>query len=337
MKYIITESQMTKIVRRLNEESSREKKVKKIQKFLISKPYEYDLGDYGENEDGVDGKYGTLTKKAVEKFQRKKGFEEEEIDGLVGPDTAAAMGGDIEPVFKKKSEMSKSDETEKEDGKEDETEKEDDYSGLKGGKVKLVGNFSQEQKNNIKFMIDYMESKGLKDPLAQIGALSVISKECNFIPKSEVPYNTTANSHIRKVFGNRVPKDDKELDKLKKNPQAFFNQVYKNKNGNIYPDDGYKYRGRGFNQLTGRGNYKKYGGKIGKDLVSNPELVNNREIAAQVAVEFFTKGKITNIPKNFKNKKEAAIHFADINSGGGVSSHRTDAINASRKFDVEYT
>jgi peptidoglycan hydrolase-like protein with peptidoglycan-binding domain len=107
MKLVITESQMYKIVRRLNEGSSKEDKVKKIQQFLVDNGY--DLGDYGNNEDGIDGEYGGLTKKAVEEFQRKKGLD---VDGKVGPKTAEVMG--VEPVFKKRlkdSESKEKDET----------------------------------------------------------------------------------------------------------------------------------------------------------------------------------------------------------------------------------
>jgi hypothetical protein len=118
MKLIITESQMYKIVRRLNEGSSKEDKVKKIQQFLVDN--KYDLGDYGENGDGVDGKYGSLTKKAVEEFQRKNGLED---DGKVGPITAKAMGSQIEPVFNKKSKDSESKELEKDETPNDKVTK----------------------------------------------------------------------------------------------------------------------------------------------------------------------------------------------------------------------
>ena len=123
MKLVITESQMHKIVRRLNE-STKKDKIKKIQQFLVDKGF--DLGDFGENEDGVDGDYGNLTKKAVEKFQREKGFKEEDIDGKVGPDTAKAMGVDIEPVFGKKSKES----DEKEKDKKNVEKKDSDSSYL---------------------------------------------------------------------------------------------------------------------------------------------------------------------------------------------------------------
>jgi peptidoglycan hydrolase-like protein with peptidoglycan-binding domain len=99
MKYVITESQLIKITKKLYEEDSKESKVKKIQQFLVDKGY--DLGDYGDEEDGVDGEYGRLTRKAVEDFQKKEG--DLKVDGKVGPKTAEAMGKDIEPVFGKKS------------------------------------------------------------------------------------------------------------------------------------------------------------------------------------------------------------------------------------------
>jgi predicted chitinase len=205
------------------------------------------------------------------------------------------------------------------------------------GDVKLVGNFDDTQKRNIKLMIDYMNEKGITDPLAQIGILSVISKECNFKPKSEVSYATTSNSRIRKIFGKRVAKySDSELNSIKQDEERFFNIVYANiiGNGNEASGDGYRYRGRGFNQLTGRGNYRKYGNMIGKDLVGNPDLVNDPETAAEIAIAFFTKGKSGGSFPRFTDKEDAAGYFADINAGGGSSSHRGNAIAASTKFDV---
>jgi putative chitinase len=184
-----------------------------------------------------------------------------------------------------------------------------------------------------------MNDFGITDPMAQIGILSVIGKESNYIPKSETSYSNTAPSRIRHLFGKRVSHlSDSEINQLKKDDEKFYNLIYANTVGNgkngADDGDGYKYRGRGFNQLTGIGNYRKYGGLVGKNLVGDPDEVNDPRTAADVAIMFFTKGKKTGFPE-FKTKKEAAEYFADINAGGGTSSHRANAVKYSDKFNIK--
>jgi putative chitinase len=57
--------------------------------------------------------------------------------------------------------------------------------------------------------------------------------------------------------------------------------------GNTQVGDGAKYKGRGFIHLTGRYNYKKAGEALGLPLEKNPEMVENPNIAAKVAVWFW--------------------------------------------------
>lgn len=205
----------------------------------------------------------------------------------------------------------------------------------KNSDIKLVGGFDGEQKRNIGLIINHMNKFGIKDPLAKIGILSVISKESGFKPKSELSYAGTSNSRIKSIFGSRVAKySDSELTNLKKDPEKFFNVVYAKTAGNQGGDDGWKYRGRGLNQLTGRGNYEKYGNLIGKDLVGNPDLVNDPNVASEIAVVFLTKGKSGDSFPKFKDKKDAATYFADINAGGAVGFHRSKAVSDSDKFDL---
>lgn len=52
--------------------------------------------------------------------------------------------------------------------------------------------------------------------------------------------------------------------------------------GNIYPGDGILFHGRGIIQLTGRGNYTRYGERFGVDLVNHPELVLQPDLNAKV-------------------------------------------------------
>lgn len=210
---------------------------------------------------------------------------------------------------------------------------EDKYSG------DLTHTFSGQEARNIDLLVDAMNDFGITDPMAQIGILSVIGKESNYIPKSETSYSNTAPSRIRHLFGKRVSHlSDSEINQFKKDDEKFYNLIYANTVGNgkngADDGDGYKYRGRGFNQLTGIGNYRKYGGLVGKNLVGDPDEVNDPRTAADVAIMFFTKGKKTGFPE-FKTKKEAAEYFADINAGGGSSSHRVNAVKYSDKFDIK--
>jgi putative chitinase len=57
--------------------------------------------------------------------------------------------------------------------------------------------------------------------------------------------------------------------------------------GNTQPGDGFKFRGGGFIQLTGRANYAKYGKLIGFDLENHPEEITDVDISAKVFVEYF--------------------------------------------------
>lgn len=56
---------------------------------------------------------------------------------------------------------------------------------------------------------------------------------------------------------------------------------------NMQPGDGQRFKGRGFIQLTGRANYRAYGEALGVDLVNNPDLALDPEIAARVLARYF--------------------------------------------------
>jgi putative chitinase len=52
--------------------------------------------------------------------------------------------------------------------------------------------------------------------------------------------------------------------------------------GNTSAGDGYKYRGRGFCQITGKGNYEKFGKLLTLPLVEHPDLALGRDVAFRV-------------------------------------------------------
>lgn len=78
-----------------------------------------------------------------------------------------------------------------------------------------------------------------------------------------------------------------------RNPERLANYVYANRLGNRGENtgDGWRYRGRGPIQLTGRSNYTGCGKAIGVDLVNEPDLLLEPEIGVRAALWFWrTKG-----------------------------------------------
>ena len=76
-------------------------------------------------------------------------------------------------------------------------------------------------------------------------------------------------------------------------PEKIANRVYSSRmgNGNEASGDGYKFRGRGYIQLTGRDNYTAFGKSIGEDIAANPDVVASK-YALLSAAWFFNKNKL---------------------------------------------
>lgn len=77
---------------------------------------------------------------------------------------------------------------------------------------------------------------------------------------------------------------------LVRNPQALANRVYAGRlgNGDEASGDGWRYRGRGLFQITGRGNYMAAGAALGVDLKTHPDMVAQPESATMTAGWFWS-------------------------------------------------
>lgn len=78
------------------------------------------------------------------------------------------------------------------------------------------------------------------------------------------------------------------------NPEKLANQVYGNRMGNGAPEtgDGYRYRGRGLKQLTGKDNYEAYQRDSGRPVVQAPDLLLTPDVAADSAGWFWWKSAL---------------------------------------------
>jgi hypothetical protein len=81
-------------------------------------------------------------------------------------------------------------------------------------------------------------------------------------------------------------------------PKAYFDKYNAGTKigkalGNTLAGDGYKFRGRGYVQLTGRANYAKAGRKLGIDLVANPDAALLPEVAARILIAGCLEGWFT--------------------------------------------
>ena len=122
-------------------------------------------------------------------------------------------------------------------------------------------------------------------------AMAQIQAECNFSPRSE-NLNYRAST-LRRVFPTRVRTDAFAQELAAAGPAAIGNTIYGNRYGNAQ-DEGYKYRGRGLIQLTFKDNYRTYGPKAGHpEIVENPDLVNDPEIAVKIACAYISSKSIS--------------------------------------------
>ena len=63
--------------------------------------------------------------------------------------------------------------------------------------------------------------------------------------------------------------------------------------GNIKAGDGPRFKGRGYVQITGRANYRKFSTKLGVDLIGNPDLALDPPISYKIASLGMREGSFT--------------------------------------------
>ena len=137
---------------------------------------------------------------------------------------------------------------------------------------------------------------------------------------------------LQKIFGKYFPGTLEES--YSRNPEKIANRVYASRMGNgaEASGDGWKFRGRGALQLTGKDNYKAF-----SDYLKKPEIMTNPDLVAttfsfESAMFFFDKNKLWSICDQGVN--DAAILALTKRINGGT--HGLDDRNQKTKKYFEY-
>lgn len=155
---------------------------------------------------------------------------------------------------------------------------------------------------------------GLTSSMHLVHYLAQIHHESAGLTRLKESLNYTPQG-LLDTFGKRITKAQANaLGRVTGRPakqQEIANIVYgghwgRTNLGNIYPDDGWRYRGRGPIQCTGRINYYRFGNHIGIDLLTNPELMEDIYLGLQFAGWYWKDKGLT---------KYSGVHWNTLISG----------------------
>lgn len=120
---------------------------------------------------------------------------------------------------------------------------------------------------------------------------------------------------LQSIFGKYFPGTLEES--YARQPEKIANRVYASRmgNGDEKSGDGWKFRGRGALQLTGKDNYKLFSESLKRpDILTNPDVVAN-ELAFESAIFFFNRNKLWDICDKGINDTTILALTKKINGG----------------------
>jgi putative chitinase len=208
------------------------------------------------------GKFGPKTDAAVKAWQAANGLT---ADGIVGAGTWAKMfGGDTPAAPVAAAPVANS------------------------GNLKLANLKGHIPDSVIAMIPDTAAKFGINTPLRLAHFLAQCGHESGGFRATQENLNYSAkglNGIFRKYFPTEAA-----ANAYARQPAKIASKVYANRmgNGSEASGEGYKFRGRGYIQLTGKENYTAFGKSIGEDILSNPDVVSSK-YALLSAAWFFSK------------------------------------------------
>jgi putative chitinase len=165
-----------------------------------------------------------------------------------------------------------------------------------------------------KYVIDTKQR--LSHFLAQLchesGNLKVLSENLNY-----------SAERLLQVFPKYFNKSN--VNQYARKHEKIANRVYCNRmgNGTELSGDGWKYRGRGYIQLTGKDNYRLFGKLINVDLLTNPDLAAQPKYAMLIAGAYWNYKKLN----QYADADDITTITKKINGGTNGLSDRTKQYN----------
>lgn len=152
-----------------------------------------------------------------------------------------------------------------------------------------------------------MDKFSINTPLRMSHFLSQCAHEsANFsIFKENLNYSADA---LLRVFPKYF-KDKATADAYARQPEKIANRVYANRmgNGDEASGDGWKYRGRGAIQLTGKNNYAAFDKFVDDDILANPDLVATKYAVTSAAFWWSNNGLNAVADKGATNADVTAV------------------------------
>jgi len=136
------------------------------------------------------------------------------------------------------------------------------------------------------------------------------------------------------IWPNRY---DTELAlKHERKPSAIANHVYGGRMGNVEPNDGWRFRGRGPLQLTGRSNYRRFSESLNLPaIVEDPDLVATK-YAFSSAIWFFRANNIFDLCADIRPETVLKVSRA-INLGNANSTKKPNGLADREKQTIFYS
>lgn len=130
--------------------------------------------------------------------------------------------------------------------------------------------------------------------------LGQVLHECNKLERMQEDLFYKTPGLLMKTWPGRFPTLESE-EPYRRSPEALANKVYGGRMGNLQAGDGWRFRGRGPIQLTGRSNYQATGAALGINLVDAPDLMFTPDVALRVTIAWWERNLpdevMDNLPK----------------------------------------